>query len=399
MKQLRCFLCQQNAPFIPNQILCSRCGQPMLFADESDQKKKIQAEKKLSLEKYQDFLPLDSIDPNLCLGEGQTPLIRLLKLENEYKFPPLLAKVEAANPTLSFKDRGTAVLVQKVKQLGIKKIGTVSTGNMASSTAAYGARAGLETTLLVKKGTSIGALLSSAAFNPLIIEVDGDYGQLFYKSYELGRKFGIYFANSVDPLRIEGYKLTSLEICLQLGEAPDYVFVPVSSGGHLLGLLKGFIEFKEAGFISAVPTIVGIQAEGCSPIARAFEADREQVERFPRVETIAHSISNPNPPAGNLVLRLIRENHGLIIAVSDEEMLRAQQLLCQQEGLFVQPESASTLAAYLKLKNLDKIQGRAVLVLTGHGLKAAENNSVDNTRLFQSTLQELESILAFASRS
>lgn len=397
MEKLGCLFCQQESLFTPNQILCSKCGQPMVFLSEV-KKKKIHGEKKLSLERYLDFLPLSSIDQRLSLGEGQTPLLRLSLVEKNYKLPQLLAKIESANPTLSFKDRGTAVLVQKITQSGIDKIGTVSTGNMASSTAAYGARAGLLTTLLVKKGTSTGALLSSAAFNPVIIEVDGDYGELFYKSYELGQKFGIYFANSVDPLRIEGYKLTSLEICEQLGEAPENVIVPVSSGGHLLGLLKGFIEFKEAGFISSIPTIIGVQAEGCSPLVQAFQAGDDKVKKFPEVKTIAHSISNPYPPAGNLVLKLMREYHGLMVTVSDEEMLRAQKILCEQEGLFVQPESASTLAAYLKLNKEGIIKGSTVLILTGHGLKAVEAYSLSETRVFRCTFQELEKTLAQAQK-
>lgn len=391
MNNLKCFFCNHESSFVPNQILCPQCGQPMLFVDEPGEKKTIHSDKKLSLEKYLNFLPLDSVNSNLSLGEGQTPLLRLREIERRYQLEPLFAKVEASNPTLSFKDRGTAVVIQKARQLGIKRIGTVSTGNMASSTAAYGARSGLETILLVKKGISVGALIASAAFNPLIVEVDGDYGDLFYQSYELGLKYRIYFANSVDPLRIEGYKLTSLEICQELGEAPDYVFVPVSSGGHLLGLLKGFIEFKEAGFISAIPTFIGVQAEGCSPIAQAFKTGQVKVERFNRPETIAHSIANPNPPAGNLVLRLIRENGGLITSVSDEQMLRAQDFLCRFEGLFVQPESASTLAACLKLQ--PEIKGQAVLVLTGYGLKSAETLSSASFRQYQVTLAELPDLM------
>jgi threonine synthase len=363
----------------------------MLFAEEQNKKKTVYTEKKLSIEKYRDFLPLDSIDPNFSLGEGQTPLIRLSKVESKLKLPPLMAKVEAANPTLSFKDRGTVVGVQKVRQMGLEKIGTVSTGNMAASTAAYAAKAGMKTIVLIKKGTSALSVLSAAVFNPLMIEVDGDYGQLFYLSYELGRKHGIYFANSIDPLRIEGYKLTSLEICQQLQECPDYLFVPVSSGGHLIGLLKGFIELKNTGYISQVPRIIGVQAEGCSPIARAFAAGDKKVKRFHKVKTIAHSISNPSPPGGDLVLKLIREYGGGMIAVSDKEMLQSQEILCQSEGVFVQPESASTLAAYLRLT--ERIKGKAVLILTGHGLKASSRPALPGLKRYRVSISNLPKAL------
>lgn len=270
---------------------------------------------------------------------------------------------------MSFKDRGSALVAQKALELGWSAVGTVSTGNMASSTAAYAARAGLKCTVLVKKGSSAGALVSSAIFHPLIIEVGGDYGKLFRKSYELGNEFGIYFANSVDPVRLEGYKLTACELCLQLGRAPDYVYVPVSSGGHFIGLYKGFIELSQAGYIEKVPVMVGIQAAGCAPIVRAFEAGQNSVSKIQPSETIAHSIANPDPPAGNLVLRMVKDYDGFLTSVTDEDMLLAQKQLARAEGLFVQPESAATLAAYYKLRH--RFAGTSVLVLTGQGLKAS----------------------------
>ncbi|MGC8893041.1 MAG: threonine synthase [Candidatus Saccharicenans sp.] len=338
----------------------------------------------LSLEKFASFLPLQKIRPELSLGEGQTPLLPLKSIEETGR---LLAKLESANPTLSFKDRGSAVVVQKIMELGYKAIGTVSTGNMASSTAAYAARAGLRCVLLVKKGTSRAALLSSAIFNPLIIEVDGDYGQLFRESYSLGQEFGIYFANSVDPLRIEGYKLTAFEICLELGKAPDFVYLPISAGGHFLGLYKGFSELAQAGYIEKMPRLIGVQAANCSPIATAFKNGQQTVTKIEPAATIAHSISNPDPPAGNLVLKIVREHDGFLTAVSDEQMLRAQKDLSVKEGLFVQPESAATLAAYYDLRH--RFQGLSVIIPTGQGLKATHQPELDTSNYISTTLSRL----------
>lgn len=337
-----------------------------------------------SLEKYQAFLPLRGVKPEFSLGEGQTPLVPINSVRTSGR---VWAKMESSNPSLSFKDRGSAVVVQKAVELGWRAIGTVSTGNMASSTAAYAARAGLACVLLVKKGTSPAALFSSAIFKPLIIEVDGDYGQLFRKSYELGLDFKIYFANSVDPLRLEGYKLTALEILEQLGQRPDFVFVPLSSGGHFLGLYKGFMELKMAGYIDKIPIMVGVQAAGCAPIVRAFDQGLEKVNKIKPAETIAHSIANPDPPAGDLVLKLARENQARLLSVSDREMLEAQDWLASQEGLFVQPESASVLAAFQKLP--ESFTGTTVLILTGQGLKAAHQPGPDLLRFYQSRIEDL----------
>ena len=391
MNKLTCFYCSHEDNFLPNDILCPASGQPLLFDSAQFNNARILIEEKIALKKFQNFLPLEKVEPDLSLKEGSTPLLRLSRLEKSLNQSGLTAKLEAANPTLSFKDRGTAVVIQKLAEMKVEKIGTVSTGNMASSTAAYAARNGLQAFLLVKKGTSAGALISSAVFEPIIIEIEGDYGQLFYKSYQLGKRYGIYFANSVDPLRIEGYKLTSFEICQQLGQSPDFVFVPLSSGGHLIGLYKGFLEFKQAGLIKACPTFVGVQAEGCSPIVQAFNLGEDRVKKLESTTTLAHSISNPDPPAGQLVLKMIRENNGQLVSVTDQEMFEAQKLLATKEGLFVQPEAATTLAAYLKLK--EKLGGQSVLVLTGHGLKATELPAARRLEHYQVCLEEVDSLI------
>jgi len=385
---LKCWLCGFEQEFSPNDYFCPHCRQPMLFDTSIPKEVSGTGRPTASLKEFIEFLPLKNYQSRLSLGEGRTPLIPLKLSDSRIS---LLAKLEANNPTLSFKDRGSAVVMQKITELGWKKVGTVSTGNMASSTAAYAARAGLQAVLLVKKGTSPAALLSSAVFRPVIIEVDGDYGQLFWKSLEVGKKLEIYFANSVDPLRIEGYKLTAFEICQELKRAPDFVFVPVSSGGHFVGLFKGFYEMKQAGFTDRLPVMVGVQAEGCSPLAKAFEAGEKSFSRIKEAGTIAHSIANPDPPAGNLVLHLSGEYKGWLTSVTDEEMMEAQGKLAEAEGLFVQPESASTLAAFQKLRS--RISGTVVLIMTGQGLKAAHQPSPTGLNYFRSNLEEIDKVL------
>jgi len=392
MDVLECLFCKKHYPLDVFSPFCPECREPMFFARARGQRH-IKTNEEHPLKRYLDFLPLERIDTSLSLGEGNTPLIRLDKIGGPAGWPLTYAKFEAQNPTLSFKDRGTSVAVQKAVSLGFNRIGTVSTGNMAASTAAYGARAGLDTVVLLKEETSLPSLLAAGIFGPRLVRVKGDYGRLFYQSIEIGKKLGIYFMNSIDPVRVEGYKITGFEIFQGLGRrSPDYVVVPMSSGGHLIGLMRSFEDLLEEGFLHRFPTIVGVQAQGCAPLARAFEAGKDRYERLDKADTIAHAISNPAPPGGNAVLRMIRDHDGLIISVPDDEILDAQRMLASKEGLFCQPESAVTLAALIRLSKDKKLSKKetAVLVLTGSGLKAPKALEAHSLRVEETELAGLE---------
>ncbi|MCJ7579204.1 MAG: threonine synthase [Candidatus Aminicenantes bacterium] len=396
MEHLECLFCQKSYPVDPFLTFCTQCREPLLFPISS-LKKTIYFEKSNSLNKFLDFLPLKHIDPNLCLSHGDTPLIPLNNLMKKFNLPPTFVKNETLNPTGSFKDRGTIVAIHKAVELGLDKIGTVSTGNMASSTAAFGARAGLKTFVLVKEDTSSEKIVSTLVYNPYLIKVRGDYGDLFFKSLDLGRKHQIYFMNSVDPFRIEGYKITGFEIYLEFElNPPQYIVVPVSAGGHITGLMKAFIELQKQGFIQKIPTFIGVQAEGCSPIAQAFIAKKIKVERIKKARTIAHAISNPDPPGGNIVLKLLNEYGGQMIVVNDKEILFAQKLLAESEGLFCQPASATTLAGLLKLKNQHHLSSndQIVLVITGTGLKSLPSLDAMSSPVHQADLENLETIFS-----
>ena len=374
MDRVACLFCRKSFPHDPFAPFCPDCSEP-LFIDPAGlvRTPAIREERTHPLEAFADFLPLESFDPRLSLGEGRTPLVRLDAAGRRLGLTDVFAKAEAQNPTGSFKDRGTAVAIQKAVALGFRKVGTVSTGNMAASTAAYGARAGLETFVLLKEGTSQTSLRVAGIFGPRLVTVRGDYGRLFYESLRIGRELGVYFMNSIDPFRVEGYKVTGFEVFAGLGRRlPSHVFVPLSSGGHLIGLMRAYEDLERAGLAPGYPTFVGVQAEGCAPLAAAFEAGRPTYERLKEARTAAHAISNPAPPGGNAVLKMIRDRRGLIVAVSDEEMFAAQRELAAEEGVFCQPESAVTLAALAKLRAGGRLHGAGakVLVLTGSGLKA-----------------------------
>jgi len=391
-ESLECLFCQKKFPLDIFYPFCPECQEPLL-CPIPQKKRIISPEKSSPLEKYLEFLPLSRVDPSLSLGEGNTPLIELGRLTKNFNLPPVFAKNEAANPTLSFKDRGTAVAVQKAAAMGIRKIGTVSTGNMASSTAAYGAKAGLTTLVLLKEDTPMDKLLMSGIHSPVLIKVKGDYGELFTQSFSLGKKHKIYFMNSVDPFRIEGYKITGFEIFHQLKrQVPRYLFVPVSAGGHLTGLIRAFADLNQEGLIQNYPTIVGVQARGCSPIVQAFTAGNPQVNRIKKAKTIAHAISNPDPPGGNIALKLIREHNGMLIDVSDEDILESQRMLAEIEGIFCQPASATVLAGLIRLSREIKIEKEdpVVLVITGSGLKAMESVEPSKMNVHHASLSDLE---------
>jgi threonine synthase len=395
METFVCAFCQKGFPVDPFHTFCPECKEPLLYnGPQTD--KKFHRDKDHPLEVMLDFLPLDHVDRDLSLGEGNTPLIRLKNVERKFRLPSLYAKNETVNPTLSFKDRGTALATQKALSLGIERIGTVSTGNMAISTAAYGAKAGLKTYVLIKEGAHREILQSTGIYDPVMINVKGDYGELFRRSLSLGREKNIYFTNSVDPFRIEGYKVAAFEIFFQLNQTvPDFIFTPVSSGGHLIGLMKAFQELRQHGFITKLPHFVGVQAEGCSPIARAFLQNKPSVERIEKAETIAKAISNPDPPGGNLLLRVIRQAGGTIMSAPEDKILETQRILAELEGIFVQPASATTLVGLLELAEKEKIEpnSRVVMILTGNGMKALGKITLKDTQILSADIADLSSIL------
>ncbi len=376
---------------------CPVCGGPLLVSSART-RRDFHFDRSIPVDVFRDYLPLRKVVPALTLGEGDTPLIEVGRIAARLSIPGTLwAKNEAANPTSSFKDRGTVVAVHKAVELGFKTIGTISTGNMAGSTAAYAAKAGLRSVIFVKEDTGRDKILAAGVYGPRIVKVRGDYGALFRKSFEIGRRKKIYFMNSVDPYRIEGYKVTGYEIYLQLGSrAPDYVLVPVSAAGHLIGLVRSFLDLKADGLIRRMPVFVGVQAAGCAPIARAFSRGWTEVERFPNPRTIAHAISNPTPPGGNIALKMIRENGGLFLAVSEAAIRGAHRLLAEEAGLFVDPASATVVAALKPLARVRRLRpaDRIVLVITGSGLKTLDAVGPETIDFRESSIDDLNEALS-----
>jgi len=322
-------------------------------------------------ERYAPFYSYLKTDPSLSLGEGGTSLIRANRLTETLRLRELLLKNETQNPTWTFKDRGTALSLQNAFSLGYRCIGTLSSGNMGASVAAFGSRAGMDTFILLKENVPREKIDALAVYGVKAIRVSGNYGDVYNKTSELGNRFDIYFSISDEPMRVEGYKSLAFEVYEQTGyNPPDYVALPVGSGGLCRGVLKGFEELHAAGLVGTVPRFIGVQTEGCSPTVDAYEKGIDRIERFVDPLTLDHVLENPYPPSGNQVIRKIRANGGVLLKVRNDEILNAQVLLAQ-EGIFAQPASATALAGVIRCaeKGLMSEDARVVSVVTGSGLK------------------------------
>jgi len=322
--------------------------------------------------RYRRFLPVSADTKPVTLGEGSTPTLQARRLDPS---DGLLLKNETVNPTGSFKDRPVAVAATVARELGLSGLVCASTGNTGVAVAAYAARAGLPAACVVPVATPAAKTAQIGAVGARIVRVRGNYSD----AYVLARAAGSYgWANLtstyVNPYMLEGDKTVAYEIFEQLGERiPDWVVVPVGAGPLLTAIHKGFEELGVSG-----PRMVAAQAAACAPVVSAFESGAKEVSEWEHsVETTASSIADPlrgYPEDGTRTLSVVRLSGGTAIAVSEEETREATIDLARSEGLLVEPGAAVAVAAYRKLAAQAVIRRgeRAVVVLTGHGLKDPE---------------------------
>ena len=316
------------------------------------------------LETYRDYLPVTDRTPIFTLGEGDTPLVRSRSIGSRAGCRELYFKLEGCNPTGSFKDRGMVVAVAKVLESGSTSIVCASTGNTSASAAAYGAYCGLPTTVVVPKGqVARGKLSQAIAYGARILLVDGNFDDALGIVRGISARHSVALVNSLNPDRIEGQKTAAFELVESIGDAPDYVFIPVGNAGNITAYWQGFKEASDAGWASTRPRMMGFQAEGAAPIARG-----EPVEK---PETIATAIRVGNPASWEGAVRVREESRGVIESVSDEEIMSAYKLMAQSEGIFCEPASAAAVAGLLKMSEAGlALDGkRAVCIITGTGLK------------------------------
>jgi threonine synthase len=314
------------------------------------------------IEQYKDFLPVSNNTPALSLNEGDTPLIPLPRLSKKWGIS-LFAKYEGANPTGSFKDRGMVLAVAKAKEAGSRAIICASTGNTSAAAAAYGARAGLRTVVVIPDGKiAQGKLAQAKMYGAEIFAIQGNFDEALEMVKKMSVEEGYTLVNSVNPYRLEGQKTAAFELVDALGNAPDILAIPVGNAGNISAYWKGFKEYDQMKD-SGLPKIHGFQAAGAAPIVNGA------VVKNP--ETIATAIRIGNPASWDLAADALKESNGVIDSVTDDEILDAYQLLAREEGVFAEPASCSTIAGLHKQfkQGLLPTGSKVVAVLTGNGLK------------------------------
>lgn len=366
---LECIECKRR--FDPEEIIYScACGGLLEVKYKRLRLPKKFKNRKLGVWRYMELLPIKVGSKIVSLGEGGTPLYFCEKISKMTKLE-VYAKNEGANPTGSFKDRGMTVGVSKALELKMDKVVCASTGNTSASLAAYAAKAGIKSYVFIPSGKiAFGKLAQALIYGAEVIVVRGNFDEALRIVREVSKKYKAYLLNSVNPFRLEGQKTLAYEIVDQLGFAPDKIIVPVGNAGNISAVWKGLKEYCKLGFIKDLPKMVGIQAKGANPIVRMIK-ENKNFEPVENPETIATAIRIGNPVSWPKALRAIKESNGMVESVTDGEILNAQKLLAQKEGLFVEPASATTIAGLLKLKNSKHIKDneKIICITTGTGLK------------------------------
>ncbi|HXG14638.1 MAG TPA: threonine synthase [Calidithermus sp.] len=317
------------------------------------------------IERYREFLPVSERTPVVTLYEGNTPLLPAPRLA-EATDPGLsiYLKCEGFNPTGSFKDRGMTMAISKAVEAGSRAVICASTGNTSASAAAYAARAGMKAFVMVPRGAiALGKLSQAAIHGARVLMVEGNFDQALSIVRQISERYPVTLVNSLNPFRLEGQKTAAFEVVDQLGRAPDYHLVPVGNAGNITAYWRGYREYHRAGRVSALPRMVGFQAAGAAPI---YE---NRVIEEPR--TVATAIRIGNPASWGPALEALKDSRGWVDVVTDEEILHAYRLLAREEGVFMEPASAATVAGLVKSVKAGRFEpgSTVVLTLTGHGLK------------------------------
>ncbi len=378
---LRCFDCGATYPANEYRSRCKACQGYLGLTYHMDGVKQAAGRTDFRangegspLLRWLPFLPIEhpALIEAVSLGERETPLLRCDRLGADIGLTHLWIKNESAFPTGSLKDRSMPLVVLKALEFGYGTVSIVSSGNAAASLAAYAARAGLRAVVFVRAEASPAKLAKMAPYNPVIVRVQShlaDIGRLFAEVVEESGWFDC--DGMVNPFRCEGKKTCTFEIALQLGwQAPDWVLIPTSTGNGMVAAHIGFKDLVTAGLIDRMPRLVGVQLEACPPIAQAFASGSVRVNPIIPGASVSDTLLNGNPEAGPMVLRAARETGGMVVTVSDAEMLHAQRMLASSTGIFAEPAGAVTVAAAANLRKADVLKAgeRVVCLATGHGL-------------------------------
>jgi threonine synthase len=382
LTHLKCTACGLRHEWGQLQNLCTNCHKPLfpvydLATVGRALKREDLATREKSLWRYREVLPLPADVEPVSLGEGGTPLLRAERFGDAAGIPDLWVKDEAQNPTQSFKARGMAVAVSMAKHLGATKLAVPSAGNAGGALAAYAARAGLEAHIFMPRDTPRANIIECRELGADVVLIDGlitDCGAEIAK-----RKAGEgWFDMSTlkEPYRVEGKKTLGYELAEQLDwKLADVILYPTGGGTGLIGMWKAFDEMETLGWIGPVrPRMFSVQASGCAPIVRAFEAGEKFAAEFPNAHTRASGLRVPKAVGDFLMLDILRASGGGGVTVEDEEMIAMTRVVGAAEGLFVAPEGAACFVALRKLVAVEKIakEDRVVIFNTGSAIKYLE---------------------------
>jgi threonine synthase len=316
------------------------------------------------IERYRDWLPVSDATPAVTLQEGSTPLVPSRSIGPSLGLRRLYFKYEGLNPTGSFKDRGMVVAVAKAMEDGVRVLVCASTGNTSASAAAYAASQRLRAIVVVPAGKiAMNQLSQALMYGAKVVALRGNFDAALETVRELASQYPVALVNSVNPHRLQGQKTAAFEVVDALGDAPDYLVLPVGNAGNITAYWKGFNEYRAAGRCSVLPRMVGAQAEGAAPIVMGRPVATPK--------TVASAIEIGNPASWEGATTARDQSGGLIDAVTDTEILQAQIRLASTEGLFAEPASCAPLALLVRLVRDGRVQrdSTTVVVLTGSGLK------------------------------
>jgi threonine synthase len=315
------------------------------------------------IERFRDRLPVSATTPIVSLGEGSTPLLHAPRLGAALGVE-LYLKLEGQNPTGSFKDRGMTLALSKALEDGARAVVCASTGNTSASAAAYAARAGLRCSVVVPAGAvALGKLAQAQACGARVVAIDGTFDDALAAVRELADRHPVTLVNNLNPYRLEGQKTAAYEVVDELGDAPDWLCIPVGNGGNITAYWRGFRDSLARGEATRPPRLLGCQAAGAAPLVTGTFVDRP--------ETVATAIRIGKPVRYDEAKTAITESEGGAVAVSDEQILVAFRRLPETEGVFCEPASAASLAGLVaaRAQGLVEDGARVVCILTGHGLK------------------------------
>ena len=315
------------------------------------------------IEAYRSYLPVTDSTPIVTLLEGNTPLIPVPAIAQMIgKGVRVLVKFDGLNPTGSFKDRGMTMAISKAKEAGAKAVICASTGNTSASAAAYARRGGMRAFVLIPDGyVALGKLAQALLYGAEVLAIKGNFDQALNIVREMASSYPITLVNSVNPYRLEGQKTGAFEVVDHLGDAPDWLCIPVGNAGNISAYWMGFCQYQEKGKCTRLPQMMGFQAAGASPLVTG--------KVVPHPETVATAIRIGNPASWEKAVAAQQTSQGQFNSVTDAEILEAYRLLASQEGIFCEPASAASVAGLLKVKDQVPAGATVVCVLTGNGLK------------------------------